>query len=152
MFVYNDGGRGNSGFKGMAGDCLCRSIAIATDLPYTAVYELINAFAAQERKSRKRTRKSSARNGVYRPTAHKIMRHLGFVWMPCMWIGSGCKVHLRADELPSGRLVIALSKHFTAMVDGVVHDTYDPSREGTRCVYGYWTRDMNLMDKAEEKL
>ena len=22
--------------------------------------------------------------------------------------------------------------------DGVVHDTYDPSRDGTRCVYGYW--------------
>lgn len=21
-----------------------------------------------------------------------------------------------------------------------VHDTYDPSRDGTRCVYGYWRR------------
>ena len=28
-----------------------------------------------------------------------------------MPIGSGCKVHLRAEELPKGRLVVALSKH-----------------------------------------
>lgn len=21
---------------------------------------------------------------------------------------------------------------------GMVHDTFDPSRDGTRCVYGYW--------------
>ncbi len=25
------------------------------------------------------------------------------------------------------------------MIDGVVHDTYDCTRNGTRCVYGYWT-------------
>jgi hypothetical protein len=35
--------------------------------------------------------------------------------------------------------VVALSKHYAAVVDGVVHDLYDPSRDGTRCVYGYWT-------------
>lgn len=34
--------------------------------------------------------------------------------------------------------VVRLSKHFTAVIDGVVHDTHDPSRDGTRCVYGIW--------------
>lgn len=58
---------------------------------------------------------------------------------PTMAIGSGCKVHLRADELPTGRLVVSVSKHLVAVVDGVVHDTHDPRRGGTRCVYGYWT-------------
>ncbi len=55
-----------------------------------------------------------------------------------MQIGSGCKVHLRADELTSGRLVANVSRHFVAVIDGVIHDTHDCSRDGTRCVYGYW--------------
>ena len=33
---------------------------------------------------------------------------------------------------------IRLSKHITAVVNGVIHDTYDPSRGGSRCVYGVW--------------
>ena len=55
-----------------------------------------------------------------------------------MSIGSGCKVHLRADELPSGRLIVSLANHVVAVIDGVLHDTHDSSRDGTRCVYGYW--------------
>ena len=37
-----------------------------------------------------------------------------------MHIGSGCKVHLRDGELPSGRLVVSVSKHMVAVVDGVI--------------------------------
>ena len=55
-----------------------------------------------------------------------------------MAIGQGCTVHLRADELPAGRLVVRLSRHVCAVVDGTVHDNHDPRRNGTRCVYGYW--------------
>jgi len=57
-----------------------------------------------------------------------------------MFVGQGCKVHLRAGELPKGRLIVAVSKHLVAVVDGVVHDNHDPSRNGKRCVYGYWTK------------
>jgi hypothetical protein len=55
-----------------------------------------------------------------------------------MMIGTGCTVHLRSDELPGGRLIVALSRHWCAVIDGVIHDLYDCSRGGTRCVYGYW--------------
>jgi len=68
------------------------------------------------------------------------MQSLGFVWTATMRIGSGCKVHLDPDELPTGRLVVAVSKHYVAVVDGIVHDLYDPSRDGRRCVYGYWKK------------
>jgi len=34
--------------------------------------------------------------------------------------------------------VVACSKHYTAVIDGVIHDTHDPSRDGTRAVYGYY--------------
>ena len=31
-----------------------------------------------------------------------------------------------------------LSGHLAAVIDGVVHDIHDCSRDGTRCVYGYF--------------
>ena len=31
-----------------------------------------------------------------------------------------------------------LGNRITAVIDGVINDTYDPSRGGKRCVYGYW--------------
>jgi hypothetical protein len=57
-----------------------------------------------------------------------------------MAIGQGCRTHLRADELPSGRPIVSVSKHLVAVIDGVIHDIYDCSRDGTRCVYGYFRR------------
>ena len=97
------------------------------------------------------------------------MRSIGFEWVPTMLVGQGCKVHLSAGELPTGRLVVSVSKHYTCVIDGVVHDTWDPQREiamfrhfpgwetaalkagekrnqngvytiTRRCVYGYWRK------------
>lgn len=140
MWEYDDGGRADAGYKGEAGDCAARAIAIATGTSYREAYDLILKFAEQERGRVRRGKKrfSHPRTGVFTPTMHKVMAHLGWEWVPTMGIGTGCTVHLRADELPAGRIVCNLSKHFAAVVDGVVHDTYDPSRDGTRCVYGYW--------------
>lgn len=142
-FKYDDGGRSAAGYKGSAGDCVCRSIAIATQQPYQTVYDALKE-AAQHERPRGRTRagnprrKSSVRDGVRRPTIRRYMDSLGWTWTPTMGIGTGCMVHLKKVELPPGRLVVSVSKHLVAVIDGVIHDTYDPSREGTRCVYGYW--------------
>ena len=137
-YKFSDGGRAAAGFKGDAGDCVARSIAIATGRPYLEVYNTLNHLAKSERTGKRKKRKSSARNGVYRSTSHRYLKSLGWTWVPTMAIGSGCKVHLRADELPAGRLIVRVSKHLTAMIDGVIHDTHDCSRDGTRCVYGYY--------------
>lgn len=137
-YVYDDGGRSAAGYKGDAGDCVTRAIAIATGLPYQRVYDLVNEHGATERDSQRRRGRSSARTGVHKPTTRRIMAALGWSWTPTMRVGQGCKVHLRADELPAGRLVVACSRHLVAVIDGVIHDTHDPSRGGTRCVYGYF--------------
>lgn len=135
---YDDGGRKDAGYRGSAKDCVCRAIAIATQRPYEEIYGLINAYARQER--RRDGRRSGARTGVFKDTIRKVMADLGWEWIPTMSIGGGCKVHLADGELPMGRLVVAVSKHETAVIDGVIHDTYDCSRGGTRCVYGYYRR------------
>ena len=144
-YVYDDGGRAAAGYKGETGDCVVRAIAIATELPYQEVYDSINELALGERTGTRKRGKSNARLGVYKGTIRKYMEALGWEWTPTMQIGSGCQVHLRADELPTGRLVVNVSKHSVAVIDGVVHDTHDPSRDGTRCVYGYFQRN-EIMD------
>jgi hypothetical protein len=137
-FHFNDGGRIAAGYKGSAGDCVVRSVAIATGLPYQEIYDLVNKLSARERTGKRKRGTSNARTGVHKSAIKWLMESLGWKWTPTMQIGSGCTVHLRADELPSGRLIVSVSKHLTAVIDGVIHDTHDCSRRGTRCVYGYW--------------
>ena len=137
-FQFNDGGRITAGYKGSAGDCVVRSVAIATGLPYQEIYDRVNALSSHERTGTRKRGKSNSRTGVHKSATRWLMESLGWKWTPTMHIGSGCTVHLRTSELPSGRLVVSVSKHLTAVIDGVIHDTHDCSRRGTRCVYGYW--------------
>lgn len=167
-FTRNDGGRAAAGFKGNAGDCVTRAVAIATGLPYIDVYNALGEGSRAQRKTKRSKVKSSARNGVNtnRKWFKDYMTALGWEWIPTMTIGSGCRVHLDSNELPPGRLIVAIAKHYTAVVDGVLHDTWDCSeprvtvfpagalvnipagavRQASgdyhyapkRCVYGYW--------------
>ena len=167
--IYDDGGRRAAGFKGHTGDCVARAIAIAAQRPYEEVYRTLAAGMGTQRPGKRGKRIASARNGVNttRKWFRDYMHGLGFKWTACMKIGTGCKVHLADGELPNGRLVVALSRHYTAVIDGVLHDIYNPQRNkrwtlepdrgqalkpnqgrnengvfteiGGRCVYGYWT-------------
>ena len=133
QYIYDDGGRSAAGFKGAAGDCVTRAIAIAAHLSYQSVYDGLKAFPESRHRG-----KSSPRTGVRKSTVKAFLRSLGWHWTPTMGIGTGCRVHLRDGELPMGRLIVSVSRHEVAVIDGVIHDTYDPSRDETRCVYGYW--------------
>lgn len=136
-FEHDDGGRVAAGFRGSTGDCVTRAITIASGAPYREVYDTIHAMLRADPKCKARG-KTSPRDGVPRRIYDPLLATLGFVWTPTMGFGTGCTVHLLPEELPPGRLVVRLSKHVAAVVDGVLHDTYDCSRGGTRCVYGYW--------------
>lgn len=138
-FVFHDGGRAAAGYKGSTGDCVTRSIAIATGKPYQEVYDALNRLAAMERMSRRKRKRSSSRTGVFRRTYQRYLESLGWRWTSTMKIGSGCQVHLLASELPPGPLIVRVSHHLTAVIDGAIYDTHDCSRGGTRCVYGYFS-------------
>ena len=146
-YQYNDGGRKDAGYKGNAGDCVVRAIAITARLPYESVRQALmernRAFAETSRSRVAKTlrkRGASTRNGNFKKVYHDFILSLGFTWVPTMHVGSGSKVHFRKEELPRGRLILRLSKHLCAFVDGVVHDISDPSREGKRAVYGYYEK------------
>ena len=137
-YEYNDGGRAAAGYKGVTGDCGVRAVAIATGLPYQQVYDALNEVCANKRGKPFKRGVSNARTGIHGPIMRRYMASLGWKFVPTMGIGTGCKVHLRDGELPMGRILCNVSRHFIAVVDGVIQDIYDPSRNGTRCVYGYY--------------
>lgn len=161
QFIYDDGGRAAAGFKGSTGDCVTRAVAIVTGFPYQQVYDRLAEGNATQRRSKHDTKTSgtrSARHGINttRKWFRDYMASLGWEWTPTMHIGSGCKVHLVDGELPMGRLIVSVSRHYTTVIDGVVHDIYDPQRKtywydndgkvthtSHRCVYGYWRKVPN---------
>lgn len=139
QWVFNDGGRAAAGFKGTTGDCVARAIAIAAEMSYPRVYNDLNLLGRKhERTGSRKCGISNSRTGVYRQTIHRYLESIGWEWVPLMFVGKGCTTHLRASELPPGRIIVSLSKHVAAVVDGVLYDIYDCSRNGNRCVYGYW--------------
>ena len=134
---YDDGGAPIH--RANRNDCVARAFAIASGTPYMEVVALIRGFAKRERVTATKGR-SNAMVGVYKYTTRKVAEALGFSWTPTMGIGTGCTVHVDPWELPeTGRHILNLSRHVCAYIDGVVHDTGNPSRDGTRCVYGYWS-------------
>src|SRR3990172_460193 len=105
-WVYKDGGRALAGYKGEVCDCVTRAIAIATGIPYKKVYRDINRLAKNERTGKWKKSKSNARLGVYPYTWKKYLKLLGWKWTATMGIGTGCKVHLKMDELPLGIIIV----------------------------------------------
>lgn len=126
-WVYDDGGRAAAGFKGETGDCVTRAITIATGASYRSIYNALKQASGL-----------SPRDGMERSIYQPFLAYMGWSWQPTMQIGSGTTVHLKADELPGGRLIVRVSKHMCAVIDGVIHDIDDPSRGGTRAVYGFF--------------
>ena len=151
-YEYNDGGRAAAGYKGATGDCVVRAIAIAADLPYQQVYDdlmklNVEFIKGRSREAKKQARQgASPRNGTFRKVYDAYLLALGFKWTPTCSIGSSERVHLHREELLElghYALIARCSKHMVAALDGVVQDTYDCTRDGTRMVYGYYAIPFN---------
>lgn len=130
-FVFNDGGRAAAGWNEHSQDCVTRSIAVATRRPYKQVFtELLS-----------RAPRKSPILGVHTETKwfRKYMTEAGWRWIELRRRRK--KTFMRADQLPRRRLIVAVSRHYTAVINHAVHDDHDPTRNGTRHVHGYWIKD-----------
>ena len=150
QFIYDDGGRAAAGHTPKK-DCVTRSIAIATGKPYQEVYNSIARLSHNERRGKHKRGISHPSTGVYKATLIKYMNSIGWQWkshascslaaynLQCSQIS--CPLtRLHMNELPGGRLVVAVSRHLTAVINGVMHDTHDGSHNGLRCVYGFFKK------------
>ena len=136
--IYSDGGRSQHFKAQNVGDCVTRAICNATGMDYKQVYDDLKELAKKERITKRHKHRSTVRDGVSRNTLNKYIKSLGWIWVPKMTIGSGCTFHLSENEFPMGTYIVSVSKHLTCVKDKVLYDTYDCSRKGNRCVYGYW--------------
>lgn len=126
--VYNDGGRATYFKAKSVRDCVVRALSIVLGKDYKVLYNEIG-----------KTLGYSPRNGVAKRDVKKLMASYGGKWVCCAKVGDKNTTHLADNEIPmQGRLICNLSKHVCAVVDGIVNDTYDPTRDGKRKVYGYW--------------
>jgi hypothetical protein len=158
-FVKDDGGRTQSGIArggrngrigqnaaaGDVRDCAPRAIAIAAGKPYREVHDALIAaavrYAAAGGEARRKGgyRAFHADYGVPVGACRLYLESLGWRYTSCRELPRGKGIHLRADELPPGRLIVRLRWHMCAVIDGVIHDIHDYSDEGRRRIYGYWT-------------
>lgn len=129
MFKYNDGGRKAAGYKGTAGDCGARALAIAAAIPYKEAYTLL----AEANKAAGGPK--SARNGISAPLYTKTLAKLGWVKAKSP-VFDGRKAY--PADMPAGVVIARQAHHFVCVIDGVPQDTFDSSE---KMVYFYYTKD-----------
>lgn len=127
-YRFNDGGRADAGLKGKARDCVVRSVAIASGLPYKEVYSALAARNAQM------TGKRTARDGLHKAVYEQYLRELGFHWVAAPKI-DGRKA--RVYDLPKGAVIARQAHHLVAVIDGVANDVFDCTE---KMVYGFWVK------------
>jgi hypothetical protein len=137
VFCYDDGGRAAAGYRGRARDCAARAIAIATGRPYEEIYRALASEAVLD--DGPGPRRNHPRTGLRKATVQRFLRRLGWRWIESSPAPHRRHRALHFAELPAGRLIVALSTHVCAVIDGVIYDTYDCSRGGRRRPYGYWS-------------
>jgi len=122
---YHDGGRKQAGYGRAKGDCVTRAIAIVTNLSYLNAYELVNRYCSMEK-----NRVSSASNGVTKNTINKIMKNLGFSWIP--------KRFKWGEESIEGKVILNLSDHVVPIIGDCYYDLSPNQIKKGDIVYGYW--------------
>ena len=127
-FFYNDGGKHESGYKTKT-DCGIRAVAIACEVSYNDARAILKKAAKDGVAGNGQIAK-----GIYKEDMNSALQSLGWVWRSAPKI-KGRKA--RYYDLPKGRVIARMSKHFVAVIDGVIHDTWDSSQ---KMVYGYWEK------------
>lgn len=145
-WVHDDGGYATSGFRrAKHGNGVVIAIAIATGQQYGKVYDELYSqqieFVGKTRSKRiKEKGPVISEVGIWPQVSKAYLLDRGWEWTPIMTIGSGTTVHLTYEEVPDVPVaLLSVSRNLVAVINGVVHATHDPSRGGTRAVYGFFT-------------
>jgi hypothetical protein len=144
-----DGGHAAAKMRGTGRNaCVPRAIAIALGLDYRETHDALEAaqqeWATTGRTSKAKRRaegKTIAQEGVHKAVYTDFLAERGWQHISLMSVGQQRERNPRFADLPTtGTIIANVSKHLSAVIDGVIHDTHDPTRGGTRTVYGYWKK------------
>lgn len=126
-FVRYDIGKGQPQ-RDEKGDCTVRALATATGMSYQAAWDKLYRLQGQKRHTGFRLfdylREMPDSMGVVRSFKYRAVKG---------------KPRIKARDFvqmhPSGRFLVQVAHHVTAVVDGKLIDTWDC---GAKCVYGAW--------------
>ncbi len=155
-FNLNDGGRSAAGFKGDAGDCVTRAIAIATGESYADVRDdLMSSTSDFRSTSRSRAAKKAKSNSVRNGTLNKVYRayleSIDWKRVALQKFGDSKRYYMTADDLPMGIVIVEMRKHLVTVIDHVVQDSWDSRTtakwidgvptdiQTPRTITAYWT-------------
>ena len=130
-FKYDDGGRKAAGYKTVArGDCAPRAIAIALGLDYKKVlsdlYKLCGTSYGGSHPSQ----------GTPDAIITRYLKKKGWIYVPV-----DQTLRFRRDNLPKRkRMIVAIPRHVAAVMDGVLHDTWESTKNGDALILGYWIK------------
>ena len=127
-YVKNDGGRADAGMRGKS-DCGIRAVSIACQLPYKDAQKLLREYSRRGKMGN-----GTISRGVYKEDMDAALRSLGWEWKKAPRL-EGRKA--RYHDLPQGRHIARMAKHYAAIIDGDLHDDWDSSH---KMVYGYWSK------------
>jgi len=115
-FRYNDGGRQAAGYRGLAGDCVTRALAILLELDYRDTYRTV-ARAVQSVTGRR-----SARNGVPGKLTPKVFAAYGLrkVSLP-----PGRRPTLAEAHARFGNCIVQSRRPLSAVCNGSLQDVLD---------------------------
>ena len=128
MYKYSDGGRADAGFKGKY-DCGIRAVAIACELSYKDAQKVLREAAKKGKQGN-----GSISAGLYKEDMNSALQSLGWEWVSAPKF-EGRKA--RYSDLPAGRHIARMARHYAAVIDGVLIDAWDSSG---KMVYGYWSK------------
>jgi len=120
-YKYNEGGRGEH-YKGLSGDCVTRAITIATEQRYDDVYNALFDIARNWKGNSKLAKRirtnASPRDGCFKEVGSKYLKDLSIDEVRK-------KLKINDQIFNEGRYVVKVRRHWIAIIDGVVHDTWD---------------------------
>lgn len=114
------------GFIWDCGDCSIRALANAVSCDWLTAFDYLNTRA-------RRDYKICNDSAAFR----EWVVESGAVWVPCKPVKGKSRMTVKefAKANPVGRFIIQVANHFTACVDGVILDAFNPS---DYCVVGYY--------------
>lgn len=135
-YIHNDGGRQLAGFTGTEGDCMCRAICNVTGLAYGPVYRTLAGFNMTHTPTKTLdvdfrdqcliAGRNDLAYGVMScdPRFIAYMHSLGFSYKDYE------RQTKRLASMPAtGRHVLILRAHATALIDGQIVDQWDCTQD-----------------------
>ena len=125
---YADGGRAAAGYKGSAGDCLCRALAVYSGIEYQSVYDSIAATLKSYGYPKTANIYTASRaHGDWRlktkalgAICHEIMEDWGFDHLK-----NTLKLDINAVAQEFPDCIVFFKSHAVAIENGILIDTWD---------------------------